>query len=152
MSFSDLPDAIPHASFAKDGFAIDIYGVASDVAALQLGSSHSGSDSFDDQAAFEFCDSSDDDDDGPAQGTGCVDRLSERDELDVEAGELVQDFEEVPSGARNAIARPDQDNVEAATAGIAHQITESRPAWFHATNPVDILGDDLDATLLGHLP
>ena len=79
------------------------------------------------RVAFELSDRADDDDDSPAQWAGRIDRLAEADELDIRAVELIQDFEQVFGRACDAIARPDQDDIETTTASITHQITESGP-------------------------
>ena len=49
--------------------------------------------SFGEKVALEFGDRADDDDDGPAQRSAGVDIFPERDELDLEPGQLIQDFE-----------------------------------------------------------
>lgn len=74
--------------------------------AFQSGSTHAGTNTFNDQVAFELRDGADDHHDGPAQGAGRIDRLAEADELDVEVVELVQHFEQVLGGACDPIARP----------------------------------------------
>jgi hypothetical protein len=53
--------------------------------------------------------------------------------------------------ACDAIARPDQDNIEPAAAGIGHHLIEPRPLGFRAADFVVVLGDDLIAPLSGHL-
>ena len=96
-------------------------------------------------SAFEFGDRSDDDDDGAAQRAARVDLLAEADELDVEPVQLVEHFEEVPGRAGDAIAGPDQDDIEAAAAGIPHQVIQTGPARLRAGDPVGDLRDDLDS-------
>ncbi len=46
---------------------------------------------------------------------------------------------------------PDQDDIEAAAAGVAHQLVEPGPAGFRSADPVGELGDDLQAAMGGHL-
>jgi hypothetical protein len=151
MTARDLPQALAVASIAEDGIAIEFERLPSDVPALELGSPHAGSHTLDDQVAFEFRDRSDDDDDGPAQRAGRVDRLAEADELDVEAVELIEHFEQMSGRARDPIASPDQDDIEPAAAGIPHQISEPWPARLHAADLVHIFLDDLIAALSSHL-
>jgi hypothetical protein len=57
----------------------------------------------------------------------------------------------VACGACDAIARPDQDNIETAAAAIGHHLVETRPPGLGATDLVGVLGDDLIAPLSGHL-
>jgi len=71
--------------------------------------------------------SPDDHDDGAAQRAARVDLLAEADELDAERVQLVEYLEEVPGGAGDAIAGPDQHDIEAAAAGIPHQIIQTGP-------------------------
>jgi hypothetical protein len=56
--------------------------------------SHAGAHSFDDQAAFQFGDGSDDHNYGPAQRAACVDDFAERNLFDVEPAQFVDDIEE----------------------------------------------------------
>ena len=56
---------------------------------------HTGTDSLDDQAAFEFSDCSDDNYDSPTQRSAGVDLFSEADELYVQSVEIIQHIEEV---------------------------------------------------------
>jgi hypothetical protein len=67
-----------------DGFTIEIKRLAADVLALEPGAPHAGAHSLDDQAALEFGDSADDDNNGTAQRAAGVDLLAEADELDVQ--------------------------------------------------------------------
>ena len=65
--------------------------------------------------------------------------LAEADELDVEPVQLVEHFEEVPDRSGDPIEGPDQDDIEAAAAGIAHQLIETRPLRLGAADPVGVL-------------
>ena len=122
MGFGDLAKTPALLAVSMDLLAVEFQRTTSDGAAFELSSPHTGTDSLDDQAAFEFSDRSDDDDDGSTQRSAGVDLLSEADELDVQPVQIVQDIEEVPSGACDAIARPDQDNIELAAASIPHHL------------------------------
>ena len=95
---------------------------------FQPGAAHACPHPLDDEVPFELSDGSDDDDDGPPQRTAGIKILAEADELDVQPVELVQDFEEMPGGSRDAIAGPDQEYLETAAACIPKQIIETRPA------------------------
>ena len=68
---------------------------ASDVLPLQPGAPRAGAHSLDNQVAFEFGNSADDDDDGSAQRSASIDIFPEADVLDVEPVQLVQNIEEV---------------------------------------------------------
>ena len=107
--------------------------------AFEPGAPHAGADPLDDQVAFEFGDGADDDHDGAAQRAAGVDLLAEADELDVEPVQLVEHFEEVPDRPGDPVRRPDQDDIEAAAAGIPHQVIETGPARLRAGDPVGIL-------------
>ena len=95
MAFCDLAQTLPPVPIAADGLVIQDQWIASDVPALETGAPHAGPDPLDDQVAFQFCDRTDDHDDGAAQGTARVDLLAEADELDVEPVELIQHLQEV---------------------------------------------------------
>jgi hypothetical protein len=147
----DGSQAVSMMSVSHDRIAIEIESWPADVTAFEPRTSHAGAHTFDDQVTFEFGDRSDDDHDGPAQWAACVDLLAEADELDAEAVEFVQHFEEVPGRAGDAIACPDQDHIEAAAAGIVHELIESGPAGLHTGYFVGVLVDDLVSALGGHL-
>ena len=63
--------------------------------------------------------------------------------------QFVEDFEEVPGGACDPIARPDQDNVEFAVVGIGQELIETGALDLGAADPVGVLLNDLEATLRG---
>ena len=90
MTTSDLTQAFATATIAEDGLPIDLDGLPSDVPAFQPGSSHAGTNPFNDQVAFELRDRADDHDDGPTQRAGRIDRFAEANELDVEPIKLVE--------------------------------------------------------------
>jgi hypothetical protein len=118
---------------------------------VEPGTPHAGAHSLDDQVTLKFSDRSDDDHDGSAQRAGRIDIFTEADELDVEPVQLVEHFEEVPGGACDPIARPDQDNLEPTAAGIRHHLIETWPACLHSRYSVRVFLDDLVATLSSHL-
>src|ERR1035437_4770183 len=130
---------------------IEIKRLPSDVPAFELGPPHAGAHPFDDQAALQLGDGADDDDYRPAQRAGGVDLFAEADELSVQVAKLVQDLEEVLSGPGDPVTSPDQDDVEAAAAGIPHHGIQAGPARLRAGDPVCELLDDLISALLGHL-
>ena len=151
VSLGDLAQAQAAATITEDGIAIELERMTSDVAAFEPGAPHAGAHPFDDEVALEFGDHADDGDDGAAQRPAGIDLLAEADELDVEVVELVEDLEEVFHRSGDAIGSPDQDDIEAAAAGIVHQIAESRASRLGSGDVVDVLVDDLEATLAGHL-
>ena len=110
----DLPQALATTAITADCLTIHVDRLPTDVPAFQPGSPHAGTNTFDDQIAFELGDRADDHDDGPAQGAGRIDRFAEADELDVQAIELIEHFEQVLGRACDPIARPDQDDIELA--------------------------------------
>ena len=86
--------------------------------AFEPGTAHAGFHSLDDQVALEFCDRADDHGQGAAQRAACVDLFAERDELDFETAQFVEDFEEMLYRTDDPIAGPDQDDIELAAAAI----------------------------------
>ena len=92
----DLAQAQTLLAIAKDGFAIQVNWLSSDLAAFESSAPHSRSHALDDEVAFEFSDDSDDYDDGTAQRTAGVHLFSKRDELDAEVAQLVEDLEQMP--------------------------------------------------------
>src|ERR1017187_3644775 len=95
MSLRDLAKALALASVALDSGVVQFQRIAANVAAFEACAPHAGAHSFDDQIAFKLSDGADDDDDGPAQRAAGVDVFPERDELDLEPTQLVQDVEVV---------------------------------------------------------
>jgi hypothetical protein len=152
MGFSDLEKAPALLAVSADPLAVEIQRTTSDGSAFELDSPHAGTNPFYDQAALQFSNRTDDDDDGSSQRSTGVDLFAEADELDVQSVEIIEDIEEVPSGACDAIARPDQDNIELAAASISHHPIESRPLGLSPGNPIGKFLDDLIATLISHLP
>ena len=63
--------------------------------------------------------------------------------------ELVENLEEVPDGAGEAVERPDHHDIELAAAGIGQQLIEAGPLGFGAADLVRVFLDDLEATLRG---
>jgi hypothetical protein len=53
--------------------------------------------------------------------------------------------------AGDAVAGPDQHDIEAAAAGVAHQVIEAWAAGLGPGDFVAVLLDDLEAALRGHL-
>ena len=62
---------------------------------FQPGAPHAGTDPLDDQAAFEFGDGADDHDESAAKRAAGVDIFPERDVLDSDPIQLVQNIKEV---------------------------------------------------------
>ena len=151
MGLGDLVQALPALAIVENSVAIEDQRWAADAPAFQAGAPHAGAHPLDDQVAFELSDRSDDDHDGPAQRAAGVDLLAEADELDVEPVQLVEHFEEVLHRSGDPVRSPDQDDIEAAAAGVGHHLVQSWPASFHAADLVGHLRDDLVAALRGHL-
>src|SRR5258708_4108595 len=103
--------------------------------AFQPGAAHTCPHPLDDEIALELGDGPDDDDDGPPQRAAGIKILPEADELDVEVVELIQYLEEVTHGPCDPVRGPDQQHLEAATAGIPEQIIETRPASLGPGDP-----------------
>jgi hypothetical protein len=84
IGFRQLAQALPALAICKNRFSIEIERRAADVPAFKASAPHAGAHPLDDQAAFEFGDGADDDDDGPAQRAAGVDVFPERDVLDIQ--------------------------------------------------------------------
>ena len=151
MGFGDLAQALAILAVAVDGGVVELQRITADVLAFKTGAPHAGAHPFDDEVALQFSDGADDNHDGPAQRTAGVDLFAKTDELDAYPVQVVEHIKEVTGGACDAIACPDQDNVEAAAAGIGHHRIESRPFGLHAADPIGVLVDDLVAALGSHL-
>ena len=95
MCLGDLTQALALLPVTLDSLPIQFQRTASDGTAFELSSPHTGTDSLDDQAAFEFSDCSDDNYDSPTQRSAGVDLFSEADELYVQSVEIIQHIEEV---------------------------------------------------------
>ena len=68
MEFCDLTEASAIDAITDDRGVVELKRVAADVAALEFGSTHAGTNSLNDQVAFKLSDGADDDHDGAAQG------------------------------------------------------------------------------------
>ena len=102
-----LAQALSALAIAEDGGPVEFERLAADVASFEPGAAHAGADPLDNKVALQFRDRPDDDYDGAAQRAAGVDLFSEADELDVEAVELVEHFEEVLHGAPPRPGRAD---------------------------------------------
>jgi hypothetical protein len=150
MRLSDLAETLASIAILENSNPVDIERPPADVSPLQPGAAHSCPHPFDDEIAFEFCDSADDDDDGPPERIAGIKILAEADELDVEMVELIQHFEEVAHGPGDPVRGPDQKHLEVAAARISKQIVKTRPARFRPRDSIGVLGNDLKTPLLGH--
>lgn len=147
----DRSQAVAVLPIAQDGFAVEIERRPSDATSFEARPAHAAADALDDEGPFQLGDRADDDGDGAAQWAAGVEVLAEADELDAEAIHLVEDFEQVPRRPGDTIATPDQQDVEAAAAGILHELIETRPAGLHTGDLVRVLLEDSVATLSCHL-
>ncbi len=150
VSLSDVGERDPAITIMKDRQSIDIERSSTDVPSFQLGAPHAGAHPFDDEIALELGDGADDHDHRPAEWPAGVDILAERDELYVEVVELVEDLEEVPGRAGDAIEGPDQHDIETVLAGIVQQLVEPRPFRFSPADAVGVFTNDLIAALRSH--
>jgi hypothetical protein len=151
MSFGDLSNTLTTLTVLLDGEVVQYQRSSADALAFKAGAPHAGAHPLDDQTAFKLSDGADDYDDGAAQRAASVDIFSEADELHFQAIQIVEYFKEVPSGAGDTIAGPDQHGIEAAAASVSHHLIQSRPARFSAGDPVRILLHNFIATLSGEL-
>ena len=147
MGFGDVGERDPTITIMQDCQSIDIDRPSADVSAFELGAPHAGAHPFYDEIALEFGDGTDNDDHCPAERSAGVDILPERDELDVEVVQLIEDFKEVASRTGDAIERPDQHNIETMLVGIVQEVVEPRPFRLGPTDPVGVLTNDLITTL-----
>ncbi len=81
MAFGDLTQALALVPVFLDSGTVEYQRPAADVLTFEARAPHTGAHPFDDQAAFEFGDRSDDDHDGPAQRTAGVDIFAEADSI-----------------------------------------------------------------------
>ena len=95
MSLCDLTKALTLAAVALDGGIVEEQWLPSDVPAFEAGAPHAGAHPLDDQVSLKFSNGADDDDDGSAQRATNVDIFPERDILDIEPAEFVENVEEV---------------------------------------------------------
>jgi hypothetical protein len=84
-------------------------------------------------------------------GSAGVDVLPEADELDIEMVQLIEDLEEVPGRACDAIERPDENDIEAVLAGVVQEVVEPRPLRLGPADAVGVLANDFVTALSGHL-
>ena len=106
MRLCDLVETLASSALLKNSNPVDIERPPADVPPLQPGATHSCPHPFDDEVPFEFCDSADDDDEGPSERAAGIKILAEADELDVEMVELIQHFEEVADGPGDPVRGP----------------------------------------------
>jgi hypothetical protein len=93
MAFGDLSDALATLTVLLDGGDVQDQRSSTDSLAVEAGAPHAGADPLNDEIAFEFGDSADDDDDGAAQRAAGVDLFSEAGELDSDPIEFVKHLE-----------------------------------------------------------
>ena len=120
--------------------------------AFEPSPAHAGPDPLDDEVALELSDGFDDDYHCAAQRAAGVEVLAEADELDLQVVELIEHLRgkwRTDGRSRSEAQTPGQD-LEAAAAGIPKQFIETRPTRLRSGDPVDVLADDLETTLLGH--
>src|ERR1017187_3676632 len=151
MAPGDLSKTLATLTILLDGGAVQHQGSSADALAVEAGAPHAGADSLDDERPFQLRDCADDDHDGAAQRPAGVDLFAEADELDAQTIQLVQHLKEVPGRASDAIACPDQHDIEAPALGIPHQLVQTRPARLCAGDPVGVLLHDLGPALSSHL-
>ena len=151
MAFGDLAQALAMLAVVDDRGMVELQRIAADVAAFQAGPPHAAFDSFNDQIALQFSNGADDDHYGPAQWAAGVDVFPERDVLDFQPAQFVQDIEEMLDRPGDPIRGPDQHDVEAAAAGVGHHLIQPRPARLRAADFVHILLHDFKAALGSHL-
>ena len=151
MVFGDLAQTATVLAIAEDRFAIKIKWAASDVSAFEPRPAHAGTDSLDDEIAFQFRDGTDDDNQCPAQRPAGVDLLAEADELYIDTLQFIEHFKEVLHRPGDPVRCPDQDHIEASAAGIAHQFVQPGAFGLRPGDPVCVFVDDLIAALGGHL-
>ena len=149
MRLGHLCQAHAAGTVTEQGRPVDFQWGAADAPAFQLGTPHAGPDPFDNKVAFQFGDGTDDDDHGAAQRAAAIDVLAEADELDVQPVELVEHVKQVTDRAGDPVEGPDHDDVELAAAGVGQQLVQSGAPGLGAADPVGVLLDDLEATLLG---
>ena len=151
MVFGDLAQTATMLAIAEDRFAIKIKWAASDVSAFEPRSAHAGTDSLDNEVAFELSDGSDDDYEGAAQRAAGVDLLAEADELYIDTLQFIEHFKEVLHRPGDPVRCPDQDHIEASAAGIAHQFVQPGAFGLRPGDPIGILLHDLVTALSSHL-
>jgi hypothetical protein len=148
MLFRNEGEAETGSAVTDDRATIDIERGSADAAAIKLGSAHARADTFDDQRPLQFGHRRDNDYDRATQGAIRVDRFALRQELDAEVVQFVEDLEEVLGASGQAVARPDQDNVEAMAVGVLQQAVQRRTPGFGTGDPmVGVLINDLESAL-----
>ena len=108
VGLRELAETLSLSSIPQDADAIKVEWFTAYVPAFQLGAAHASAHPFDDEAAFEFCDGSDDHDDRPAQWPSGIELLSETDKLYMEMIEFVQHFEKVFHRSGQTVGGPNQ--------------------------------------------
>ncbi len=83
MCLCDLSEALSAIAVPQDSGTVECKRLSPDVTAFRLGSPHASTNPLDDQAALQFSDRSDDNNDSSPQRSASVDLLAEADELDV---------------------------------------------------------------------
>lgn len=132
VASGQLTETLPALAIAEDRRPVQFEWLASDMSTFESSAARAGADPLDDQTSLQLADGADNDDHGAAQRSAGIDLLPEGDELDAEAVQLVEDFEEVADRAGDAIEGPDQNDVEASVAGIAQDLVQTRAPSLHA--------------------
>jgi len=92
----DFSQAVAASAILQHAATVDIdVGGTTNANSFQLSSAHPGSDSFDDQVAFQFSNGGEDNHNGPSQRAAGIELYLAGNELQVQVMELIEQFQEV---------------------------------------------------------
>jgi hypothetical protein len=120
----DLPNALTLAAIMVDGGVIELQRLAADVLAIHARSPHAGAHSLASQAALQANDGGGEERNRAALRAAGVDFFAKGAEVDVQPVEFVEYLQKVAGRAADAVAGPNHDDIEAATAGVSQQLFE----------------------------
>ena len=128
-SLASSPRLSPAVTIPKNRLAIDVERLAADMPAFEFGTAHPGADAFDDQDRSSSAIAPMITTMARPSASAGIDIFAERDELDAEVTQFIEDFQIVSNRAGDAIARPDDNDIELAAASVGQELIEPGRAW-----------------------
>jgi hypothetical protein len=112
MLLSNFGEAEAGKPIAYNLFTVNIQWGSANAAAFELRPAHSSANPFNNQGPLQLGDGGDDDDNRSAKGTLGVDRFALGWKLDPQLVEFIEDLKKVFRAPRQAVAAPDENDVE----------------------------------------
>lgn len=147
MLFRNFGQAHPRATVFDNGSPVDVERCSADSPAFQFRSTHSSSNSLDDQTLFEFGNGTHNHDDRSTKRTGRVDIFPQTDELDVEVTQFVEHFQEMADTPGHPIESSNEHDVKTISSSIRQKLIKAWSLRLRTGNCVGIFVCDFKSAL-----